>query len=119
MYRRDETIASAMDGLDDPRFARVVPERHTKLADRLAEASLPDHRVVPHGIQQFVSGQELTRALGEVAQELPRPGSEIDRIISPPYPSRPRIEAERGEVQQIGVIPHPHILQPTVGLREI
>ena len=91
-----EAEAPPVDGLDDPRRARVVIQGLAKLADRFGERVVGDDDVGPDLAVEGVLGDEQTGPLDQIAEHVPGFGAEGDFAIFPP-------QAVAGQVQLKGV----------------
>lgn len=95
---RQEAIAPSMHGLNEARVLRVVSERLAQEAHRFRERRVSDVRVLPHGLMQFLPGDDLAGT----AQEQLEYGQHTRRewnldLVAREQPIL-RIEGKRAEV---------------------
>ncbi len=97
--RRDEPIALAGDGLDEARLARVVAERHAKLADGGLEHRLADELVTPDRVEQRLFRHQGAGLPGQGAQDAERRRGERYRLPAAHQPGVGFVEFEFVEEQ--------------------
>ena len=73
-----------MNGLDDARGSRIVPESPPQLAERLRERVVRHHDVAPDGRMQLFLRDQRAGPLGQIAQQSPGLGSQFHRAVLAP-----------------------------------
>src|SRR5207237_9107077 len=69
-HRRQEAIALAIDGLDEPLAATAIPNRLAHGFDRTLECGLADELLWPDLLTQLLLGDDPVRMRQQVSQDL-------------------------------------------------
>ena len=107
----DEAIAATVCGLDEARRLWIVIESLAQLTNSDFENGVADKSVWPHGVEEFLLGDELARTPDEIADHGEGFGPEPDYVCASP-------QALVGQIQAKGIEDYPfvasHVIHQTL-----
>jgi hypothetical protein len=83
LHRTDEPVSCRGNGLDEARLVGVVFEHMAKKRDSAGQGAFGDDGISPHGIEQFILGDQMARMVEEVNQHPIGLGFEHERFARP------------------------------------